>query len=166
MNTMKTPLLLCLGLGLVGCDAAFVERRSSLPPQEAPAPLDLAGFDLNGADLASSAQPLARGMFEGRAGHFGSGDGELYRRTDGVLEVRFGANFTSSGVPSPVAYLTSRADMGNTIDPQADVELGIPKPTGMQSFVVPAGKEVGRRNVFVYCRSFRVEVAKAALVDR
>jgi hypothetical protein len=166
------PLLFLLG----GCDAVFVDRRS---PAEIPTPpelpdlaaidlsgLDLSGLDLAGADLSSPEQLLAAGTFMGRAGHFGSGDGQLYRRADGVIEVRFGANFNSSGVPSPVAYLTSRADMGSTIDPQADVEVGIPKASGAQSFVVPAGKEVGRRHLFVYCRSFRVEVAKAQLVDR
>lgn len=167
---MKRSLLLLLPLAVFGCDAAFVDRRTS-PPSETPAPLDLAvvdlnGADLSGADLSSAERPLAAGTFVGRAGHFGSGDGELYRRSDGVVEARFAANFTSSGVPSPVAYLTSRADMGNTIDPQADVELGIPRSSGAQTFVVPSGKEVGRRNLFVYCRSFRVEVAKAALVDK
>lgn len=166
---MKRSLLLLLCLG--GCDAGFVDRRASIPQAENPAPADLAvvdlhGADLSGADLSSGARPLAQGTFEGRAGHFGSGDGELYRRADGVVEARFAANFNSSGVPSPVAYLTSRADMGNTIDPQADIELGIPKSSGAQSFVVPSGKEAGRRHLFVYCRSFRVEVAKALLVDR
>lgn len=161
---MKKSLLLLLGLW--GCDATFVDRRSSPPPPENPAPLDLSTVDLLGADLSSSAQPIAQGSFEGRAGHLGSGDGELYRRADGVIEARFAANFVSSGVPAPVAYLTSRADMGNTIDPQADVELGIPRASGAQSFVVPSGKEVGRRNLFVYCRSFRVEVAKAVLVNK
>jgi len=164
------PLLFLPGL-LVGCDAVFVERRSpsEIPgPTELPdlAPVDLLGVDLSGLDMSSPEKLLAAGTFEGRAGHFGAGDGQLYRRADGVVEVRFSANFSSSGVPSPVAYLTSRADMGNTIDAQADVEIGIPKASGAQSFVVPAGKEVGRRNLFVYCRSFRVEVAKAPLVDR
>jgi hypothetical protein len=162
---MKPYLLLFLVA--VGCDSTYVDRRPLADRQPPPAPIaDLAGVDLTGVDLAGLERLLADGTFVGRAGHNGSGGGQLYRRVDGGVEVRLASDFTVSGVPAPVVYLTSRADMGNTIDAQADVDLGIPKFSGAQVFPVPAGAEAGRRNVFIYCRSFRVEVAKAALVDK
>lgn len=159
LYTLALPLYLT-----AGCDARFVDLAEPTPATPGPGPSP----DLGG----STPQPgpetvLAAGTFVGRAGHAGRGDGELHRLADGSIEVRFAANFGSSGVPGPVVFLTSRQDMGSSIDMQADVNLGTLKsPSGAQSYAVPAGAEVGRRNVFVYCQPFRVEVAKAALVDR
>ena len=49
---------------------------------------------------------------------------------------------------------------------QADIKLGtLTAFNGAQRIAVPAGAELGRRNVFIYCQPFRVEVAKAALMD-
>lgn len=157
---------------LLGCEARFLDQRSganTIGPSQFDAampPMDLAGRDLAGIDLATPADKLlAMGSFMGRAGHAGSGDGMLYR-TPGGVEVRFAANFTSSGVPGPAVFLTSRDSMGGSIDSQADINLGTLRSTsGAQTYAVPAGADVGRRNVFVYCQPFRVEVAKAALVD-
>lgn len=156
---------------LFGCEARFVDQRSAeerarVEIDAAMAPVDLAGVDLTGADLAQPTDVLlAKGSFMGRAGHSGSGDGMLYR-AKGAVEVRFAANFTTSGVPGPAVFLTSRDSMGGSIDSQADISLGTLKSTsGMQVYSVPAGADVGRRNVFVYCQPFRVEVAKATLVN-
>jgi len=156
---------------LLGCDARFLDQRSAEERARgsldfAMTPVDLAGADLAGLDLAEPTDTLlAKGSFMGRAGHGGSGDGMLYRAKGGV-EVRFAANFTSSGVPGPAVFLTSRDNMGGSIDSQADIALGTLKSTtGAQTYPVPAGADVGRRNVFVYCQPFRVEVSKATLVN-
>jgi hypothetical protein len=158
--------LLCCGtlLLLAGCDARFVDLRSATGPGPGPAsPLpDLAGVDGSGA----VEKLLAQGPFTGRAGHAGSGTGQLVRRADGAIEVRFAADFSASNVPGPAVFLTSRADMGTGIDAVTDINLGtLRAPGGSQAYAVPSGAEQGRRNVFIYCQPFRVEVAKAALVD-
>lgn len=169
-GAMYKWIIIC-PLLLVGCEARFLDQRSANPLVQTPvdaamAPVDLAGRDLAGVDLATPVDKLvAQGSFMGRAGHAGSGDGMLYR-TPGGVEVRFAANFSASGVPGPAVFLTSRDSMGGSIDSQADISLGTLKSTsGMQVYPVPAGADVGRRNVFVYCQPFRVEVAKATLVN-
>ncbi len=156
---------------LLGCDARFLDQRSMSERNGYAAvdahiePLDLAGQDLAGQDLADADKPLAQGVFVGRAGHAGSGDAVLYR-VQGRVEVRLAANFSSSGVPGPAVFLTSRDSMGNSIDAQADIGLGtLRSASGAQRYLVPLGAELGRRNVFVFCQPFRVEVAKATLVD-
>lgn len=157
---------------LLGCEARFVDQRSGASPlgqanyDLAMVPRDLAGVDLAGVDLATPADQLfAKGSFMGRAGHAGTGDGMLFR-TGSAVEVRFGSNFTCSGVPGPAVFLTSRDSMGGGIDTQTDISLGTLRSTsGAQTYIVPPGADVGRRNVFVYCQPFRVEVAKAALTD-
>jgi hypothetical protein len=151
---------------LVGCEARFIDQR---PASERifvyPADLAAEPTDLNGLDLAEGDRPLAQGMFMNRAGHAGSGAATLYR-VQGKIELRFAADFSVSGVPGPAVFLTSRESMGGSIDTQADVGLGTLQAIGgAQSYPVPAGAELGRRNVFVYCQPFRVEVAKANLVD-
>lgn len=157
---------------LLACEARFVDQRSGASPlgqapyDAATPPVDLAGVDLIGADLATPADKLlSKGSFTGRAGHAGAGDGMLYRTAGGV-EVRFAPNFTCSGVPGPAVFLTSRDSMGGGIDTQTDISLGTLRSTsGAQTYTVPPGAEAGRRNVFVYCQPFRVEVAKATLTD-
>lgn len=157
---------------LLGCEARFLDQRSGASPlgqatyDFAMPPVDLAGVDLIGADLATPADKLlSQGSFMGRAGHAGAGDGQLYR-TASAVEVRFAPNFACSGVPGPAVFLTSRDSMGGGIDTQTDISLGTLRSTsGAQTYVVPPGADVGRRNVFVYCQPFRVEVAKATLTD-
>ncbi|MFO0572850.1 MAG: hypothetical protein U1A78_02535 [Polyangia bacterium] len=160
MRLLRCGLLLLLA----GCEARFVDLRVNQGPGPA-APLpDLAGIDLAGTGAVEKL--LAKGPFTGRAGHAGAGTSQLVRRADGAVEGRFAADFSASNVPGPAVFLTSRTDMGTTLDPVADVNLGTLKaPAGSQVYAVPAGAEEGRRNVFIYCQPFRVEVAKAALVD-
>lgn len=165
--------VLWAGLLLSGCNAQFVDLRpeservtTPLPPaagEDGGSGVDLAGPGDGGT--APTAMRFAAGMFEGRAGHAGTGGAALYR-LGGAVELRFDAAFAVSGVPAPAIYLTSRADMGGSIDTQADVKIGtLTAFSGAQSIAVPAGAEVGRRNVFIYCQPFRVEVAKAPLQD-
>jgi len=163
-----STLILCLSLA--GCDAVFVDNR---PPELLPAAdlaqaspaADLAGVDATGLDLAAASMAFARGSFTGRAGHLGEGTGELLRYTDGQVALRFGDDFEASGVPGPVVYLTSRDTMGNQIDPGLDLELGpLAQLSGAQLYAVPGG-DGGRRNAFVYCKPFKVEVARAVLAE-
>lgn len=122
--------------------------------------------DLLGTDASPLGSELAAGTFTGRAGHGGSGSAQLYRRADGVVEVRLLMDFSVTPVPGPAVFLTSRTDMGNTIDPQTDLNLGtLQSASGAQSYAVPTDDGT-RRNVFVFCQPFRVEVAKAALVNK
>lgn len=162
MRILRCGVLLLIAVP--GCDARFVDLRSSPGPSPGLPLPDLAGVDLSGSPAVEKL--LAQGPFTGRAGHAGSGTGQLFRRADGGVEVRFAADFTASNVPGPAVFLTSRADMGSSIDAAADISLGTLKaPSGSQAYAVPAGAEQGRRNVFVFCQPFRVEVAKAALQD-
>lgn len=159
-----------LGMSLfwVACNAQFIDLRPeserSGPATQEPEPT------ADGAERGDAGQSpgeilLARGRFEGRAGHGGSGGAALYRVGDAV-ELRFDGDFTVSAVPGPAIFLTSRADMGGSIDAQADIKLGnLTAFNGAQRIAVPAGADTGRRSVFVYCQPFRVEVAKAALTD-
>ncbi len=152
------------------CNAQFVDLRPESERTSSPLPT---GAAVDGGGLADggdggggpAALLLASGRFEGRAGHGGSGGAALYR-IGGSVELRFDSDFTVSAVPGPAIFLTSRADMGGSIDSQADIKLGnLSTFNGAQRIAVPSGAEVGRRNVFIYCQPFRVEVAKAALME-
>ena len=81
--------------------------------------------------------------------------------------MRFSADFSVSGVPGPVVVLSRRPSIGTGIDASAgDVELG-PQAArrGAQTYPVPAGAD-DRRFVWIYCKPFGIEVARAALEDR
>lgn len=168
------PVALVLALSGAGCNAQFVDlrpesERASTPIPPAGSGGDGGGSGDGGAVSDGGSSPgetrVASGRFEGRAGHGGSGGAALYR-VGGAFELRFDADFTVSAVPGPAIFLTSRADMGGSIDAQADIKLGnLTAFNGAQRIAVPGGAEVGRRNVFIYCQPFRVEVSKAALMD-
>ena len=165
--------LIGLGAGLAGCDARFTDLRPQLARDGAAAAAlgdardladagDLAGADLAAVDLAAADPVLARGTFVGRAGHGGMGGAELYRRGDGRVALRFLADFRVTGQVGPVVVLTSRADLGNSLTAE-DLELGdLTAAAGAQEYLLP-GSDGGRRNAFVWCRPFRVEIAKAPL---
>jgi hypothetical protein len=164
---------LCLCLGLTGCQARFsFETFGDAAPAEdlGPAPqpdltaMDLTGLDLSGLDLtAPMEQVLSRGTFEDRAGHLGRGGASLVRRGAG-LELAFDAQFQVSGVPGPFVYLTSRADMGTQINAATDVEIARLKAfSGAQSYPLPAQDFSSRPYVFIFCKPFSVEVARAVL---
>jgi hypothetical protein len=158
---------------VLGCHARFVDLRepgAGSPDQgQGPGPggpLDLAGLgDAGDGGATPTGKVVARGTFEGRAGHGGDGSAELYRSPDGRIEIRLGSDFRTSAVPGPKVILTSREDMGNRIDPQLDIEVApLASANGPQTYPVSGG-DTGRRNVFIYCKPFSVEVAKAALKD-
>ena len=169
LSSCCTQLALLTGVSLLlaGCEARFVDTRPlSERPQATPNDFAFTAPDLFGSDASPSGSELAAGTFIGRAGHGGSGSAQLYRRADGVVEVRLLMDFSISPVPGPAVFLTSRTDMGNTIDPQTDLNLGtLQSASGAQAYAVPSD-DGSRRNVFVFCQPFRVEVAKAALVNK
>jgi len=146
-----------------GCEASFVDQRERRDAFQA---VDLARTD-GGAGGAADGLPvgeLASGTFEGRAGHAGSGTAELVREADGRVVLRFGSDFTVSGVPGPVVVLSSRDALGGAINAtKGDLHLGtLVASSGAQSYPVPGG-DGGRRWAWVYCEPFAVEIARARL---
>lgn len=109
---------------------------------------------------------LRRGVFEGRTGHQGEGQIELRQHPDGTFILVFGDDFAASPVPGPVIVLSYRADLGLRLEPeQGDVDLGEPRSlAGAQAYVLPEGTD-DRDYVFVFCKPFGVEIARAALKD-
>jgi hypothetical protein len=174
-----------------GCQAQFVDLRPqseratdggaddlSAAEDLKPAPPDLVGIDFTGVDfwgvdlteppppdLATGPETtIASGPFMGRAGHSAAGTASLVTKSDGSEELRFGSDFTVTGVPGPVVVLTMRDAIGTSIDPsQGDLELGTLKSTsGAQSYPLPNG-DLGRRRAWVFCKPFGVEVGKALM---
>ncbi len=145
---------------LVACDAAFVDDRQARPDLRPGPDLVTVG------DLPEGETVVGVGTFEGRDGHLGAGQVTLVKQLDESLELRFAAGFSVSDVPAPVVVLSSRDDLGSTIDPDAgDRELGaLAASSGAQSYAVAAEVAAGRAHVFVYCKPFGVEVARARLV--
>jgi hypothetical protein len=145
-----------LGLAsfITACGAHFTDLRSDVDPAQDPD----AGGEVPGGVV------VARGVFEGRAGHLGRGGATLLRLPGGTLELRFEPDFSTSGVPGPFVVLSTRAALGRGIDPgQGDLEIGPLKAvSGEQRYPVPGGDE-GRRVAWVYCKPFGVEVSRAVL---
>jgi hypothetical protein len=148
-----------------GCGARFVDER---PQTLRGAPEDLgagqgAPLDLFGLDLPRGV--LGRGQFVGRAGHFATGGVQLVRQDDGHLLVELDDGFAVTDVPGAEVYLTGRDAMGATIAAD-DLDLGLLRSSlGAQSYLVTPGDAGDRRNVFIYCRPFGLEVAKAGLAS-
>ena len=138
-----------------GCRAAFVDER---PESARPAGI----ADVSSVDL-SNPQIVASGEFRGRAGHLGQGGVSLVSYDSGVVELRFSATFESSEVSGPVVLLTGRDFIGTSINHDAgDLEIGpLEASSGAQSYFLRNGGD--RRNVFVYCKPYGIEVAKAPL---
>lgn len=152
--------LLAALLAAAGCQATFIDYRADAA---AHAGADLAGADLGDTDLAGALETvLASGRFEGRDGHAGTGGGRLVRTAAGDVEVRLDPDFSTSSVPGPVVVLSTSDDLGTQLT-TAEQDLGALRSTnGAQAYPVPGG-DSGRRNLFVYCKPFGVEVARAVL---
>jgi uncharacterized protein YjbI with pentapeptide repeats len=174
MNNQRVfALLVVLSAGCGARFVSFVPEDADLggadPGDLAVTPPDLAGVDLSGADLTGPAETvLAGGSFSGRASYSASGDAELVRAADGSFSLRFLANFTISTVPGPIVLLTQRDAIGASgFDAaQGDLRLGaLTASRGAQSYALP-GDPGARRWAWVYCEPFRVEIARAQLVDR
>jgi hypothetical protein len=144
-----------------GCRARFVDEAGSRA-----ASVGLG--DLTGVDLGAASQ-LGGGTFIGRAGHLGSGSVALFDYpSQDLLEIRFGADFFCSDVPGPVVVLTARDDLGTSLDAlSGDLEVATLKSTsGAQSYFLHGSQVAGTRdNVFVFCKPYGLEVAKAALAS-
>ena len=155
---MRGALLVALVVA-GGCRARFVDEGAARAASVGLG--DLTGADLGAAIAAGS------GTFIGRAGHLGSGSVALldYPAQD-LIELRFGADFFCSDVPGPVVVLTARDDLGTSLDALAgDLEIATLKSTsGAQSYFLRGSDVVASRdNVFVFCKPYGLEVAKAAL---
>jgi hypothetical protein len=134
-----------------------------------PAPGDLAGVDLAGADLAmpaSGPQTIASGMFvkgQQSGGDTGRGSARLVRAADGSETAVFGSDFQSSQIPAGEVVLTSRSSIGTGGIGSGDLDLGpLKSASGAQQYQLP-GDDGGRRNLFVYCVTYGIDVAVAHL---
>lgn len=166
----RAPLAALLALS--ACDASFSYERLGQPtadlasarPGDGGADGAIPGGDGPAADLAGTgAQVLARGTFSGRAGHGAAGSALLVRGADGGVTVQLSADFRVDGVPGPYLYLSSRADLGRSLDAQADLQIAaLQQLSGAQSYAVPAGAEQ-QPFLWVWCKPFGVEVARAPL---
>lgn len=156
---MRRALLVAALVLAGGCRARFVDEGGARG-----AAVGLG--DLSGADLGASTI-LGHGTFSGRAGHIGAGSVSLleYPAQD-LLEIRFGPDFFCSDVPGPVVVLTSRDDLGTSLDALAgDLEVAtLAKTAGAQSYFLDGAQAAETRgNVFVFCKPYGLEVAKAPL---
>jgi hypothetical protein len=108
----------------------------------------------------------ARGTFSGRGSYTGTGEASLVVRMDGSIGLSFDAAFQVSGVPGPVVVLTTRDRLGSAIDTGAgDIEVGaLTRNAGAQSYDVTAAA-LDRNYVWVFCKPFGVEIARAELVE-
>jgi hypothetical protein len=146
-------------LGSSACDATFNDLRDLSAPQ------DRVRRAPGGTNTSTNTRVLARGLWEGRAGHAGAGTAELVEFDDGALELRFLEDFTSSGVPGPVVVLSSRESLGRNLDGDEDLELGVLDASrGAQNYSVPILDD-GRRVAWVFCKPFGVEVARAVMAE-
>lgn len=162
----RVSLLAMLLIG-TGCNALYEDLRSGDAGQvgapDATPAVD-AGPPATDAGDAEE-RVLARGTMEGRAGYVASGTVELVQ-TPSAVEVRFQPDFMSQGVPGPIVVLSRRDTLGAELNEGAgDIDLGVLGATsGEQTYLAPA--DAGdRRYVWVYCFPFRVEVARAMLVE-
>jgi hypothetical protein len=114
------------------------------------------------SDVTVAAGTFVKGQQSG--GDTGSGSASLVRHPDGSEVAVFGSDFQSTSIPAGEVVLTSRSAIGvNGIDPSTDLDLGPLKSSqGTQSYVVSGG-DGGRRNLFVYCVTYGIDVAVARL---
>ncbi len=174
------PRFLALAVSLAtGCDAYFSYERTGLgsgtdlaaladqgQPADQGRPADLSGADMSGVDLAAAVeQVVALGTFEGRGGHSALGSAMVVRTIEGSYELRLGADFRVSGVPGPVVYLSPRAALGSSIDSKQDLEIApLRLLSGAQSYsLVGLGPNFQNLYVWVWCKPFAIEVARAPL---
>ena len=109
---------------------------------------------------------LASGTFEGRSGDEGRGTVRLLRRAAGGFALSFDADFFATAVPGPVLVLSTRDALGTEIDTaQGDLEVGpLPRSSGAQ-FVTFSADPGARRTLWVYCKPFGIEIARAVLAN-
>jgi hypothetical protein len=143
---------------LAGC-ARFIDER---PPHPDLATDDAAPLTDDAGETVLATGVFVQGVQNG--GDTGSGAVALVRGTDGVEQVIFGDDFSSTPLPAGEVVLTSRTTIGiGGIQPGVDLDLGrLKSATGAQSYLMPVD-DGGRRNVFVYCVTYGIDVAIGAL---
>jgi hypothetical protein len=111
-------------------------------------------------------QTLASGMFvkgEANGGDTGSGGASLVREGDGSETAVFAADFQASQIPAGEVVLTARSAIGTGGIIAGDLDLGpLQSSMGAQRYTLPAA-DGGRRNLFVYCVTYGIDVAVAHL---
>ena len=155
---MRWAALLLLTPLTTACGADFVDLRpESAINTDGPIEIDVPADD--------SGSVLKRGTWEGRSDYFGRGSAEIRLDEDGSLAVVLSDDFEVSRVPGPVLVLSRREALGRTIEAgQGDVEIGTVGASGAQAFQIPAGTD-DRSFVWVFCKPFGLEVARAALEE-
>jgi hypothetical protein len=166
-------VVLSCSAALSACDATFTDLRD-LPGDlgEPDAGSMIATMDPDAGTNTSTNTPpppservLARGIWEGRAGHRGEGSVELVEFANGSLELRMGADFLVSGVPGPLVILSTRDALGRNLVDGDDLQLGrLINSSGAQNYSVPILDD-GRRVAWVFCKPYGVEVARALLSE-
>lgn len=154
-----------------GCDALYDDLRETT--LSGPTGSDGGAAAPDGGTLPpgtdASAPPSfapRTAMWQGRGGYEASGTVTFERGDNGRLQVRFGEDFSTQGVPGPVVVLSTRESLnGSAPDQAGDFNLGVLQSTsGAQVYEAPPGSE-NARFVWVYCLPFRVEIARATLPE-
>ena len=159
--------LFCVLPLLAACDARFTDERPQQLSQADDAGVGAASDGGALADGGGATEALiASGTFEGRSGDEGRGAARLGRRAGGGFALELGADFFSTSVPGPVAVLSTRPDLGTELKPSlGDLEVG-PLVASSGAQVIGFAADPGaRRYLWVYCKPFGVEIARAALRD-
>ncbi len=153
----------------VGCEAGYSDFRV--------APSDLggggqtssaigAGFVAGGA-VQVQASVLGTGQWSGLRSYSAAGSAEVAISDEGTTVLRFSDDFSVSGVPGPFVVLSSRPSIGSSIDPgQGDIEIGpLESNRGAQTYEIPVDA-ANLPYVWIFCKPFGVEIARAELEER
>lgn len=176
----KRAVVIGVALFAAGCEASFEDLRpeqtdasilivdagfvdAGRPAVEMDGGSGAPGLDAGSEDRDSTGEVvLSAGAWTGRSDYRATGVAEIVRSPDGQSELRLSDDFSVSSVPGPVLVLSFRDRIGSSLDPgQGDVELG-PFQRDLLSYAIPAGAD-DRLYAWIYCRPFRIEVARAAL---
>lgn len=171
---------------VIGCEASFDDLRpesEALVPQD-PLPEDMgeeSESDATGTDALPDDDVLpdddadsdegddpveiASGTFEGRGGYGASGSASIWK-VGSSWEVRLNDDFVVDSVPGPVMVLTQGSSLGSSIDAsRGDLELGVLE-SNQGTSVFDIGADPGDRFVlWVFCKPFGLEVARAQLEE-
>jgi hypothetical protein len=156
--------LVPLAIVLAGCGARYTSLLDGGNDAAVAAP-DLGDGDMQG--VGSSPQLVAAGTFikgQQNGGDTGSGSATLVLDSGGSERAVFGDDFASTRVPAPEVVLSSRPAIGAGGIQPGDLDLGpLQSASGGQAYALPPEGDGGRRNLFVYCVTFGVDVAVARM---
>ncbi len=156
MTTPRRIILACVIVGglLVAyllISPLFITRRvaEELPPSSAENPI---------APTPEVLTELARGTFEGLAGHRAQGTARVIE-ISGKRYVRFESDFRITNGPDLFVYL----GRNGAYDPDARLSA-LKGNEGSQNYELPAGSDLSVYDaVWVWCRAFSVPFGKAVL---